>query len=87
MSPLLRTQNRMVRLVEKMLDLQTAYGSQPTARGRKRKAVGGQRQAELIERQIKATDWSTDELVHESYGLSDREIRMVKDAMQGKTEG
>ena len=59
--------NKMVLLVEKMLDLHKKLKKAKTPHDR-----------ELIERQIKATDSQIDRLVYELYGLTEEEIRVVE---------
>jgi len=58
--------DKMVELVERMLDL---HKKLPKAKGTTKTA---------IERQIAATDKKVDELVYELYGLADKEIRIVE---------
>jgi hypothetical protein len=59
--------DKMVRLVERMLDLHKRLPEAKTKNDR-----------ELIERQIKATDDEIDALVYELYGLTDEEIAIVE---------
>lgn len=63
-----RTRNRMVDLVQTMLDLHKQLPAARTGHGRT-----------VIQRQIDATDGQIDRLVYELYGLSDEEIRIVED--------
>ncbi len=57
--------DRMVSLVERMLDLHKRESSTP-------------QEAESIKRQIAATDAAIDKLVYELYGLTDEEIKIVE---------
>ena len=61
--------DRMVSLVEPMLDLQERFASAKTDHERT-----------LLERQISETDHEIDRLVYELYGLSKEEIRIVEEA-------
>ena len=58
--------DRMVQLVEQMLELH------------KRQAAASASDCELYQRQIDATDREIDRLVHELYGLTDEEIKVVE---------
>ena len=69
-NPAERTQHdRMVSLVETMLDLHKQLPAARTGHGKT-----------VIQRQIDATDGQIDQLVYELYGLSDEEIRIVEEA-------
>ena len=57
--------NRMVSLVERMLDLQKREPQTP-------------QEADNIQRQIAATDAAIDKLVYELYGLTEEEIKIVE---------
>ena len=59
--------DRMVRLVEQMLDLHKRLAAAESATDR-----------EAYQRQIDATDREIDKLVYELYGLSEEEIRIVE---------
>jgi len=61
--------DRMVSLVETMLELHRRLPDAKTAHDR-----------ELIQRQIDATDRQIDRLVYDLYGLSDEEIAIVEEA-------
>ncbi len=61
--------DRMVELVQAMLDLHERLPEASTPRDR-----------ELLQRQIDATDRRIDQLVYELYGLTDEEIRIVEEA-------
>lgn len=61
--------NRMMSLVEQMLELQE-----------RRQAAGLDHERELPQRQIDATNREIDARVHELYGLSDDEMRIVEGA-------
>ena len=43
-----------------------------------------QRDRELLQRQINATDQEIDKLVYELYGLTDEEIGIVEEATRGE---
>ncbi len=60
--------DQLVTLVETMLDLHRQLPS-----------VATDHENTLIERQIQATDQQIDALVHELYGLTEDEIRIVED--------
>ena len=57
--------DKMVKLVERMLDLLRQAGLTAVQRG-------------LLEQQIEATDREIDELVYALYGLSDDEVGVVE---------
>jgi hypothetical protein len=59
--------DRMIRLVESMLELHKAKAAAKT-----------QAQQEQLQRQINATDHQIDALVYELYGLTDEEIKLVE---------
>jgi hypothetical protein len=61
--------DRLVTLVEQMLDMNTRIRTQKT-----------QHQREVVRRRIEATDQEIDRLVYELYGLTDEEIRIVEEA-------
>jgi hypothetical protein len=63
----------MVSLVTSMLDLHKQLADTKTAHDR-----------EIIERQIEATDMQIDKLVYEMYGLTEEEIRIIEEGMNGK---
>jgi type I restriction-modification system DNA methylase subunit len=65
-------QNRMVALVERMLELHKRQAAARTAADR-----------ELYARQIEATDREIDHLVYELYGLTEEEIAIVEGAVNG----
>lgn len=65
--------DRMVVLVESMLDLHKQLANTKTAHER-----------EVIERQIEATDSQIDKLVNELYELTDEEIKIIEEATNGK---
>jgi hypothetical protein len=59
--------DRLVRLVEAMLQLHPRLAAAQTAHDR-----------EMIQRQIDATDKQIDALVYQLYGLTDEEIKIVE---------
>lgn len=61
--------DRMLGLVQAMLDLHKRLAGTTTPRDR-----------ELLQRQIDATDRQIDQLVYELYGLTDEEIKIVEEA-------
>lgn len=61
--------DRMVSLVERMLDLHTQLA-----------AAKGEHERTLLQRQTEATDRQIDSLVYEIYGLTKEEIKIVKEA-------
>lgn len=69
--------DKMVSLVEQMVDLHTRLGAAKTPDEKTR-----------LQRQIDATDRLIDRLVYDLYGLTEDEIRMVEEATKGlKNEG
>jgi hypothetical protein len=62
---------RMVRLAESMLVLHKEFAASTRDRDK-----------ELLQRQIDATDRQIDELVYQLYGLTDKEIRIVEDVTE-----
>jgi type I restriction-modification system DNA methylase subunit len=63
--------DKMVKLVEKMLELNQKLSKTKLPN-----------EKELIQRQIAATDNQIDKLVYELYGLTDDEIKIVKDSLK-----
>jgi len=63
--------DRMVELVETMLDLHKQLAAAKTSH-----------EETAIQRQINAIDKQIDQLVYELYGLTDKEIRIVEEATQ-----
>ena len=59
--------DRMVQLVEKMLDLH-----------KKKQQANADSERELFEHQIKATDTEIAQIVYKLYGLGDEEVKIVK---------
>ncbi len=64
--------DRMVALVQQMLDLHKQLAAAKTAH-----------EKTAIERQIDATDHQIDQLVYDLYGLTDDEIKIIEDAADG----
>jgi hypothetical protein len=66
-----RRHDRMVELVEGMLSLHKRLGEVKT-----------EHEKTVLKRQIEATDRQIDQLVHELYGLTDEEIKIVEEATE-----
>ena len=64
--------DEIVKLVEQMLKLHTDINTARTPQDK-----------ELLQRQIDATDKQIDKLVYELYGLTDDEIKVVEDNVNG----
>jgi len=74
--------DRMVSLVERMLELHKRTSSQPPPTGGGARYAGGggrtPQEQEMVRREIESTDRQIDSLVYELYGLSPEEISIVE---------
>ena len=77
--------DRMVGLVERMLELNKRRGGSRTAQGASRRAptaAGGDSGATDLDRDIASTDAEIDELVYELYGITDEEQKIIEESLR-----